>query len=284
MLSFLKKNKIDPKEKLKETLKGFELPSFSGAILQILQQIRNPYSSANDIAEKLSLDPGLSVKLLSIANSAAFSPTKKIENLTQAISLVGLSQLESLVLGVGVAKSIPSKKCQWHDPAAFWLTSARRAMLAQELSKILCPAKESECFTAAFLQDMALPMLACLRSDDYEPIFKTWHLEGGDLAELESEALESGHADVATWICSEWEVPENIALAIKNHHEPRTDDDKAALGPVKLVGILREDESNNGLDEIIKKARIDYGIPEEKMQAVIGPAFEKAAEIAKMIA
>jgi len=282
MFSFFKK-KINPKEKLKETLVGFELPSFSGAILQILKQIRNPYSSVNDIAEKLSLDPGLSVKLLSIANSAAFSPTKKVENLTQAISLVGLSQLESLVLGVGVAKSLPSKTCQWHDPAEFWLTSARRAMLALELTKMLCPAKESECFTAAFLQDMALPMLACIRLDDYEPIFKTWHLEGGDLAELERDVLEWDHAEVATWICSEWDMPENIALAIKEHHEPKTDDDPDSFGPVKLVGILREDESNNGLDEIIEKAQDDYGIPEDKIQAIIEPAFEKATEIAKMI-
>lgn len=220
---------------------------------------------------------------MSIANSAAFSPTKKVENLTQAISLVGLSQLESLVLGVGVAKSIPSKTCQWHDPAEFWLTAARRAMLAQDLTKILCPTKESECFTAAFLQDMALPMLACIRLDEYEPIFKTWHLEGGDLAELEREVLEWDHAEVATWICSEWEVPENIAFAIKMHHEPKADDDQDSFGPVKLVGILREDESNNGLDEIIEKARDDYGIPEDKMQTIIGPAFEKAKEIAKMM-
>lgn len=283
MFSFFKK-KINPKEKLKETLKGFEMPSFSGVILQILKQIRNPYSSANDIAEKLSLDPGLSLKLMSIANSAAFSPTKKIENLTQAISLVGLFQLESLVLGVGVAKSLPSKTCQWHDPAEFWLTSARRAMLAQGLTKLLCPAKESECFTAAFLQDMALPILACIRLDDYEPIFKTWHLEGGDLAELERDVLEWDHAEVATWICSEWEVPENIAFAIKEHHEPKTAEDRDFMGPVKLVGMLREDESNSGLDEIIERARNDYGIKEDSIKAMIEPAFEKAGEIAKMIA
>lgn len=282
MFSFFKK-KENPKEKIQETLKGFELPSFSGVILQILKQIRNPYSSAADIAEKLSLDPGLSLKLMSIANSAAFSPTKKVENLTQAISLVGLSQLESLVLGVGVAKSLPSKTCQWHNPEEFWLTSARRAMLAQELTKILCPAKESECFTAAFLQDMALPILACIRLEDYEPIFRTWHLEGGNLAELERDVLESDHAEVATWICSEWDVPENIAFAVKEHHQPKSPDDTDAMGPVKLVGILREDDANSGLDEIMETAKTDYGIPEERFNEIIGPAFEKANEIAKMI-
>ena len=282
MFSFFK-NKVNPKAKLKKILKGYELPSFPAVVMQILQKIRSPYSSASDIAQSLSLDPGLSVRLLSIANSVAFSPKNRIENLTQAIALVGLSQLESLVLGVGVAKGIPKKVCQWHDPAAFWLTSARRAMLANELAQILCPAKESECFTAAFLQDMALPFLACQRSEDYDPVFKKWHLEGGDLAQLEQETLQWNHAEVATWICSEWGLPENIALAIKNHHNTKLDNEHDTLGPVRLVSLLREDDSNNGLDEIIAKAEDTYNIPEEKMQSIIGPSFEKARDLARMI-
>jgi HD-like signal output (HDOD) protein len=282
MFSFFKK-KVDPKKKLQQILKGYTLPSFPAVVMQILQKIRSPYSSASDIAQSLSLDPGLSVKLLSIANSAAFSPTKKVENLTQAIALVGLSQLESLVLGVGVAKGIPKQTCQWHDPSEFWLTSARRAMLADELAKILCPAKESECFTAAFLQDMALPFLACHRSEDYDPIFKTWHLEGGDLARLEREVLKWDHAEVAAWICSEWELPENIALAINNHHNPELDDEDDTLIPVRLVSILRENEENNGLDEMIETAESVYGISAEKMDSLIEPSFEKAKALAKMI-
>lgn len=283
MFSFFKK-KVDPKQKLQEILKGYTLPSFPAVVMQILQKIRSPYSSASDIAQSLSLDPGLSVKLLSIANSAAFSPTKKVENLTQAIALVGLSQLESLVLGVGVAKGIPKQSCQWHDPSEFWLTSARRAMLADELAKILCPAKESECFTAAFLEDMALPFLACHRSDDYDPILKKWHLEGGDLAQLERGSFEWDHAEVAAWICSEWELPENIARAIHNHHDPKLDGHHDTLIPVRIVSILREDQENNGVDEMISTAESVYGISADKLESLIEPCFEKAKDLAKMIA
>lgn len=282
MFSFFK-NKVDPKEKLKTVLKGYKLPSFPAVVMQILQKIRSPYSSASDIAESLSLDPGLSVQLLGIANSAAFSPVNKVKNLTQAISLVGLSQLESLVLGVGVAKGIPKKSCQWHDPSAFWLTSARRAMLAQELSQVMCPAKESECFTASFLQDMALPFLACHRLDEYGSIFEKWHTLGGDLAQLEREKFEWDHAEVATWICSEWGLPENIALAINNHHNANTDGDPETLAPVRLVSILREEEETNGVDEIKEKAEAIYNISPEKMDSLIESSFEKAKGLARMI-
>lgn len=283
MFTFFK-NKVDPKAKLKKVLKGYQLPSFPALILQILQKIRNPFSSAADIAQSLSLDPGLSARLLSIANPAAFSPISRIENLTQAIALVGLSQLESLVLGVGVAKGIPKQVCQWHDPAEFWLSSAKRAMVASELAQTLCPAKESECFTAAFLQDMALPFLVCKRSDEYDPIFRKWHLEGGNLAQLEREALEWDHAEVASWICAEWEFPENIALAIKNHHNPNVDHEHETAGPVRLVSILGGNDADDEVAEMIAKADTDYGISREKMQSIIDPSFERARAFARIIA
>ncbi len=280
MFSFFKK-KTDPKAKLKKILKGYELPSFPAVMMQILQKIRSPYSSITSIAESLSLDPGISIKVLGIANSAAFSPSKRVENLTQAIALVGISQLESMVLGVGVAKGLPKQSCQWHDPGEFWLASAKRAVLASDLARIICPAKEGECFTAAFLQDMALPFLACHRSDDYDPIFKRWHLEGGDLAAIEREFLAWDHAEVASWICSEWGLPENIAAAIRGHHGYAIDAEP--LGPVRLVAILREDDDNSGMEEMIAEAKVSHGVSEEKMLAIIEPGFEKAKELARLI-
>ncbi|RLB92274.1 MAG: hypothetical protein DRH26_06605 [Deltaproteobacteria bacterium] len=281
MFSFFKKQ-TNPKAKLKKILKGYELPSFPAVVMQILQKIRSPYSSIDSIAASLSLDPGISVKVLGIANSAAFSPSKKVENLTQAIALVGISQLESMVLGVGVAKGLPKKSCQWHDPGEFWLASAKRAVLASELAQILCPAKEGECFTAAFLQDMALPFLACHRSEEYDPIFKRWHLEGGDLAAIEREYLAWDHAEVAAWICSEWGLPENIAAAIRGHHGHEIEAYEP-LGPVRLVAILREDDDNSGLEEMIAEAGVSHGVSEEKMRAIIEPGFEKAKELARLI-
>ncbi len=274
--------RTNPKKKLKKVLKGYELPSFPAVVMEILQRIRSPYSSAQTIAEAIALDPGISVKVLRIANSAAFSPTQKVKNLTQAIALIGISQLESMVLGVGVAKGMPKTACQWHDPSAFWLTAARRAMLASELAHTLCPAKESECFTAAFLQDMALPFLACHHGDAYGEILEKWHEKGGDLSTLERERLEWDHTEVATWICSEWGLPENIAAAIKGHHGTEVDNHEC-LGPVRLVSILREDEENLGLDEMKKTAESEYGIDSEEMDRMVEKGFEKAKSLAGLI-
>ncbi len=116
-----------------------------------------------------------------------------------------------------------------------------------------------------------------------ESDLKKWHLEGGDLAQLEREVLPWDHAEVATWICSEWGLPENIALSIRNHHNPDVDSNHETLGPVRLVSILREDDSNNGLGKLIDRAESAFNISAEKMQSLIEPSFEKAKDLAHMI-
>ncbi len=49
------------------------------------------------------------------------------------------------------------------------------------------------------------------------------------------------------------------------------------------MAILREDDDNSGLDEMIAEAKQIYGVSEEKMLAIIEPGFEKAKELARLI-
>lgn len=281
MFSFFKK-KTDPKARLAKALRGYALPSFPAAVMHTLERIRDPDACASSVADALSVDPGLSVQVLRLANSAAFSARKKVENLTQAIALVGFSQLESMVLSVGVSGATPGGSSKGYDAARFWRASARRGVLAHSLASILCPAKGSECFTAGFLQDMAVPLLAIQDPDQYGQILEQWHNGGGDLCAMEREAYDWDHAEVATWMCNEWDFPENIAAAIGGHHG-ETIDGYEQLGPVSLVAWLRENEEESGLDAMIEDAHSRWGIQPDTVQNLIEPSFEKGDVLARLM-
>lgn len=284
MLSFLKK-KTDPKAVLQKALRGFSLPSFPAAIMQTLGRIRDPNACASSVSEALSVDPGLSVRVLRLANSAAFSMRNKVENLSQAVALVGFSQLETMVLSVGVSGAMPRQSSPGYDAVRFWRASARRGVLAHSLASILCPARSSECFTAGFLQDMAVPLLAAHHPEQYGPILERWRTGGGDLCEMEREVYDWDHAEVATWMCHEWDFPENITAAIGGHHGARYDG-YDPLAPVSLVAWLREDGENGeniGLDALTADAHSRWGIPMESLQKLIGPSFEKGDALARLM-
>jgi HD-like signal output (HDOD) protein len=281
MFSFFRK-KTDPRAQLKKVFADYKLPSFPAAVVQTLERIRDPDSTASSVAEFLSFDPGLSVRVLRLANSPAFSPRKKVENLTQAIALVGFSQLETMVLSVGVRGATPTKPSPGYDASRFWRASARRGVLAHSLASRLCPANRSECFTAGFLQDLALPLLATQDPEDYGSVLEQWHNEGGNLCELEREVFDWDHAEVATWICDDWNFPENIAAAIGSHHGACYEGHEP-LVPVGLVSHLRENENDLGTEALIEEAHSRCGIPFDETKRLIESSFEKGDALAPLM-
>ena len=123
MLSLFRRGRLNPREKLREVLGDYDLPSFPVVSMEVLEKIRSPQTSAGGLAKILARDPGLSVQTLRLANSAAFSPRHKIENLGQAVTLMGLSQLESLVMSVAVRDILPRSPAPGFDATRFWAAS-----------------------------------------------------------------------------------------------------------------------------------------------------------------
>lgn len=274
------RRRTDPKTGLRKALRGYSLPSFPAAVMHTLERIRDPDACASSVADALAVDPGLSVRVLRLANSAAFSARNKVENLSQAVALVGFSQLETMVLSVGVSGAMPVQGSLGYDAVRFWRASARRGILAQSLASIFCPARRSECFTAGFLQDMALPLLATQDPDKYGPILERWHVEGGDLCEMEREVHDWDHAEVATWMCHEWDFPENITAAIGGHHGASYDGYEP-LAPVSLVAWLREEGEDIGIDVLAEEALARWGVAEESVRRLIEPSFERGDALAR---
>jgi HD-like signal output (HDOD) protein len=282
MFSFLKSKNTDPKANLRKALGNYHLPSFPGVVVEALRVMRSPEASASSIADILSADPAMTVRVLGLANSAAFSPVKKIENLSQAVALIGLSQLESLVLSVAVGNSMPKQDSHGYDMKRFWLASARRGVLAKSLASILCPTRAAECFTCGFLQDFALPFLVIGRPTEYGSILEQWQGSKEDLFQLERAHFDWDHAEVGTWLCSEWDLPESIASAIGGHHG-NDENLYNCPTPVSLVAALREGGKENGEEVLIENACSERGLSKDKVKELISSSFKDAENILRLM-
>lgn len=283
MFSFFRSKKIDPKRQLKKVLGEYELPSFPDILLSALQQIRDPRSTPASVSGILTADPGMSVKILRTVNSAAFSLRRKIESVEDAIALLGMSTVESLVLSMAVRDALPSGKSRGFQSVRFWQTAARRAVTARALARILHPAREMESFTAGLLQDMAVPMLADRYPVEYGNVLQAWHEGEEDLSSLEQAAFGWDHAEVGSWICSEWDFPETLAADIGGHHKG-PDEEPRALDAVSLVSVLREEKEDHGIEQLKQRAAERHGLTHETMETIVTESFEKAAEVSRAFA
>ena len=97
---------------------------------------------------------------LQIPSHEAFALRHKVRGVHHAVSLLGRSQLESMLISMAVRDTLPNSAKRGFEPRRFWTTSARRACTAAALADRIDPSTRSESFTASLLQDMAVPVLS----------------------------------------------------------------------------------------------------------------------------
>ena len=76
------------------------LPSAPGMYLAITRAIANPIASISDLAHIIEKDPGLCAKILQVANSAFFGIGRKVTNITEASTYLGMTTLNPSTRGV----------------------------------------------------------------------------------------------------------------------------------------------------------------------------------------
>ena len=120
------------------------LPSPPGIALRIIELAQDPEADITTAADIIAIDMALSARMLRIANSPLYASRRRIENLGQALTMLGLNATVSLALGFTVTQGLtaPGKArtcANAHGGAAFsvhWppACSARPAACARPKS------------------------------------------------------------------------------------------------------------------------------------------------------
>ncbi len=278
MFGFLRRKKVDPRAKLMEAIGTYDLPSFPAVVIRALREIRAADPNLGTVGDIIASDPSLSVRVLKMANAVGTGAGRTIGNVRHAVSMAGLASVESMVLGVGVQAALPSARVEGFEASRFWRAAARRAGTARAFANRLHPAQAMESFTAALLQDMAVPLLAHKRGGGYGELLEAWHGGEDELHSMEHEEFGWHHGDVATWVCNEWQLAEDLAEMIGTHHS----DDEACPAGVALVGYLRETDDAPGLDELVEVARSKYGVESDESVKAVTEGFAAGDDLARM--
>ena len=271
MLRFLRPK--DPRAELMRALGDFQLPAFPASVLQALAVVRDLDAPQAGITETLSLDPGLSARVLTHVNSPAFGSRREVSSLRHAVAMLGRGPLESILVAVGVGRVVPKRAARGFDPQVFWAAASRRAAIAGELAGALHPGTRAESVTAALLQDMALPFLANHGPAEYEAILRSTGGGSPRLPRRERSAFGWDHAEVGGWLCGAWHFPEFLTAGIGGHHGA----DEGAPAAIQLVGLLDDSHSAaEGIDALVAQAEGQWGLAPDRTMALVNKAVEEA--------
>lgn len=189
------------------------LPTLPGVAIQLVELAQNPDAHIATAARIISYDPALSAKILRIANSPLYATQRKVENLRQALTVLGLNATLSLALGFSLARSLRQSCGESTHNDSIWRRSILAATTARCLSEKLELPRGEELMLAGLLQDIGMLALGQLDPDRYAALYDP-DMPAVELRAREREAFGADHAEVGAWLVSHWGLPLYLMDAI----------------------------------------------------------------------
>jgi HD-like signal output (HDOD) protein len=109
--------------------KSRTLPVVPRVLQELLISMGNPDQRVDALAQLIATDPAICARLLRLANSARYSAPQAVGSAYQAVQLLGLSNVRSLVISMGLMSSFANLPPEQLQP--FWQHSLCTATLAR---------------------------------------------------------------------------------------------------------------------------------------------------------
>jgi HD-like signal output (HDOD) protein len=227
------------------------LPSLPTLYREVMQELQSPDASIEKIGKIISKDPGMLTKMLQVVNSPFYGLPRRISSATQAVALLGLEAIKSLVLSMKVFSQFESSAQTFFSLDILW----NHGMITGRYARMIGKAQGAEirdmedAFTAGLLHDVGLLVLATNAPDQYT---ETLALMNQGIAEWEAErqVLGATHAEVGGYLLGTWGLSDPIVEAVAFHHDPgrSTGHTFSPLAAVHIANVLEEQEQAAGMD------------------------------------
>ena len=229
---------------LQEKLKSCpNLPSPPAIAVKIIQIANDPDADFKKIVKLLTCDPALTSKILRIANSPIYPYAKKVENLQQALMVIGLNATISLALSFSLIPSLQTTKGAGLDYSHYWKRAMISGIACQVIGKVCEVIEIEELHLAGLLQDLGMLALDQVFPDLY--LAHTGQQSNhASLIAHEEQSLGLTHGAVGSWLLTQWNLPDRLRLAVAGSDDPSRipiDDERATFTHcVTLSGMISE--------------------------------------------
>ncbi len=201
-----------------------DLPPLPKVVHRIMQTVNDPNTSAEDLNRLISLDQGLSSRILRIVNSAYYGFPKRISTVTNAVVILGFNTVRNLVLGVSAFAMLPPKtgNAVGLDRTRFWehcVAAAVASSIIARKRRLKTRAAVEEAFLGGLLHDIGQLFLDCYFPVPYAVSMAYAQKQQVTIVEAEQFVLHIDHASVGRKIAEHWNFPPSLCDCVGNHHQ-----------------------------------------------------------------
>jgi HD-like signal output (HDOD) protein len=265
------------------------LPSPPGVAEKILALLEDRDATMGDFAEIIRLDPGLSARLLRLANSPIYGLRHEVLEVQQAITLLGMEATVSNALSIALMTTMRDRSASRLDHELFWRRSVGAASACRLLARHLqLPVVESF-FMGALLQDIGMLALDSLDDEIYSGLGKS-QADHRYVAAHEDGVFGIDHAAAGAWLASRWKLPMKYCQAILASHDPfevPVDPEHASMADcVAVSGLIADILFGHDVQICVRRA-LNMGrrltkLSADVLEIMLPRLVEELAEMSKL--
>ncbi|XQW84063.1 HDOD domain-containing protein [Thalassotalea piscium] len=190
------------------------LPSPPKVFLQLNAMLENNSTDSQKIADIITQDPALTAKILQISNSPSMNTGKPLNNITDAITKMGLEALSFVVMTAELFAYEP--KIKGLNIVKEQLHSLAVARFAASLVK---PHLKQQTMLSGLLHDIGKLVLLAIDEQLTETYFD--HASHNkDNISIEQKVFGTDHCQIGGYLLHRWNFPYTLIAAVLNHHSP----------------------------------------------------------------
>jgi HD-like signal output (HDOD) protein len=210
---------------------------------RLVEVINHPRGGAADVAKVVREDTALTARLLKVVNSAFFAFPRPVDTVSQAVTVVGTSQIRDLALATSVVALFKDVPPELIDMDKFWRHSLACGVGARVLAGLRREGNPERFFVSGILHDVGKLIVFQRCPEDARSIMEKARDEGMLMHHAEREVLGFDHASVGEALLTQWNMPGSLREAIRFHHNPR----RADRYPVETAAVHVGDILANAL-------------------------------------
>ncbi len=196
------------------------LPSVPKIYKMVINELENEESSTAAIGEIIARDAAMTAKILQLANSAVFGLRSTVHTAAQAVTMLGVEAIKSLVLSFGIF--IEFENVSGFSIDSFMDHSLKVGGIARliAISEALDKESINIAFTSGMLHDIGKLALLRADADAFQRCIQNARAKNLSSWQAEREIFGSDHAQVGAHMLFIWGLPQSIIEAVALHHNP----------------------------------------------------------------
>ncbi len=205
-------------------LKGLvqDIPTLPVIYKELFRMMQDPDISVPAIAEVISKDQSLSVRILHLVNSAFYGYSKEIKTISRAVVILGLQAVRSAALAISVFDYFQDEDSQKISLIDFWKHSIAVATISKVLAEAARINQQEEAFIVGLLHDVGKLIEKRYFPEDFNEIITVAQEQHLSWIETEKALFQINHATIGKVVFRSWDFPPSVVDAVHFHHNPES--------------------------------------------------------------